>query len=82
MFTDQEVVEILKERYKKGLRIKLLRMDDPQAPPKGTLGTCTGVDDAGHILMRWDNGSRLNLIYGEDVFDIVEPNQEEICEQN
>ena len=45
----------------------LVRMDDPQAPPIGTLGTVLGVDDAGSLLMRWDNGSGLNVVYGEDI---------------
>ena len=46
----------------------MLEMDDKQAPPVGTKGTVLGVDDMGHILMRWDNGSGLSLIYGVDDF--------------
>lgn len=42
-------------------------MDDVQAPPAGTKGTVKGVDDTGSLLMRWDNGSGLNVVYGEDV---------------
>ena len=42
-------------------------MDDPQAPPTGTFGTVLGVDDTGSIMVRWDNGSGLNVVYGEDV---------------
>ena len=49
-----------------GTRIELLEMDDFQAPPVGTYGTVKGVDDTGSLLVRWDNGSRLNVIYGED----------------
>ena len=41
-------------------------MDDAQAPPIGTQGTVTGVDDAGSLLVDWDNGSELNIIYGVD----------------
>ncbi len=26
-----------------------------------------GVDDTGSLLMRWDNGSGLNVVYGEDI---------------
>ena len=48
-------------------RVELLRMDDVQAPPIGTLGTVLGVDDTGSLLMRWDNGSGLNVVYGEDL---------------
>ena len=44
-----------------------MQMDDAQAPPIGTKGTVTGVDDTGSLLMRWDNGSGLNVVYGEDI---------------
>ena len=30
-------------------------------------GTVLGVDDTGSLLMRWDNGSGLNVVYGEDI---------------
>lgn len=52
--------------YPKGTRVELISMNDVQAPPVGTKGTVVGVDDAGNILMRWDNGSSLNVIYGVD----------------
>ena len=42
-------------------------MDDPQAPPVGTEGTVTGGDDTGSLLVDWDNGSGLNVVYGEDI---------------
>ena len=31
----------------------------------------TGVDDIGSLLVHWDNGSSLNVLYGEDVVRIV-----------
>lgn len=37
--------EELMHQYPKGSRIKLVSMDDKFAPPVGTLGTVTGVDD-------------------------------------
>jgi hypothetical protein len=37
----------LRSRYPAGTRVELLRMDDVQAPPIGTKGTVTGVDDTG-----------------------------------
>ncbi len=40
-----------------------------------------GVDDAGHILRRWDTGSSLNLIPGVDQFKIVGVFMEEIKSQ-
>lgn len=46
--------------------MELLQMDDVQAPPIGTKGTVTGVDDTGSLMVNWDNGSGLNVIYGID----------------
>ena len=37
---------------KRGDRVELVHMDDPQAPPVGTCGTVTGVDDMGTIHVR------------------------------
>ena len=59
----------LKEDYPIGTRICLIRMDDVQAPPVGTKGTIIGVDDIGSILVRWDNGSSLNIIPDVDCFE-------------
>ena len=59
-------LEGLRRRYKPGTRVELLQMDDVQAPPIGTKGTVLGVDDVGSILVAWDNGSGLNVIYGID----------------
>ena len=66
-FPKKEVVEQLRKEYPVGTRVELVRMDDFQAPPIGTKGTVRGVDDAGSIMVRWDNGSGLSLAYGEDV---------------
>ena len=66
-FPTKEQVEIIKRNYPAGARIELIRMDDPQAPPKGTKGTVICVDDAGDILVNWDNGSGLNVVYGVDI---------------
>lgn len=61
----------LKEKFPKNTRLKLISMDDIQAPPSGTFGTVLGVDDIGMILVKWDNGSTLSLISEEDKFKIV-----------
>lgn len=61
----------LKEKFSKNTRLKLISMDDIQAPPSGTFGTVLGVDDIGMILVEWDNGSTLSLIPEEDKFKIV-----------
>lgn len=64
-------VEQIKEKFPEGTRIKLIRMFDEQAPKPGTLGTIHGVDDVGTILVRWDNGSYLGLIYNIDQFILI-----------
>lgn len=65
-FPSREIVERVRREYPAGTRVELVRMDDRQAPPIGTLGTVMGVDDTASLLMRWDNGSHLNVVYGED----------------
>lgn len=65
-FPSKDLVEQLRKRYPAGTRVRLVSMDDIQAPPVGTLGTVRGVDDAGDILVRWDNGSGLNVAFGVD----------------
>lgn len=71
MFVKKEIVQMLNRRYPEGTRVKLVKMDDPQAPRIGTRGTVIGVDDIGSIMVCWDNGSSLNVIYGEDVVSKV-----------
>lgn len=66
-FPSKEIVEQVRSQYPAGTRVELVRMDDIQAPPKGTKGTVIGVDDTASIMVKWDNGSRLNVVYGEDV---------------
>ncbi len=65
-FPRREIVEIIRRNYPVGCRVELVRMEDIQAPPIGTKGTVVAVDDTGSLIMRWDNGSTLNVIYGED----------------
>ena len=67
MFPSKETVERIRREYPRGTRVELIRMEDRQAPPPGTQGTVLGVDDTGSLLMRWDNGSGLNAVYGEDL---------------
>ena len=62
-----ETLERLKKEYPAGTRVELVQMDDCQAPPAGTKGTVKGIDDTGSLLMAWDNGSGLNVVYGEDI---------------
>ena len=66
-FPNRETVECVRREYPVGCRVELVRMDDAQAPPEGTKGTVVGVDDTASVMVRWDNGSGLNVVYGEDV---------------
>ena len=66
-YPSRETAESIRREYPAGTRVELVRMDDVQAPPAGTLGTVMGVDDTASLLVRWDNGSGLNVVYGEDV---------------
>ena len=65
-FADQKMVKKLRKEFPVGCRIVLDEMDDRQAPPIGTQGTCNGVDDAGNVLVSWDTGIHLNVAYGAD----------------
>lgn len=65
-FPSKEIVEQLRKEYPAGTRVELTRMDDVQAPPIGTKGTVKGVDDTASIMVACDNGSGLNVVYGED----------------
>lgn len=67
----KEMIKSLKEIYPVGTRVKLIHMEDIQAPPKGTLGTVYGVDALGSILVKWDNGSMLNVIFREDLIEKI-----------
>ena len=66
-FPSKATIEQSRRAYPVGCRVELVSMDDFQAPPTGTRGTVKGVDDAGNLLVRWDNGSGLNAVLGVDV---------------
>ena len=65
-FPSKEIVEQVRKKYPAGTRVELLKMDDCQAHPIGTKGTVTGVDDTASVMVEWDNGSHLHVIFGED----------------
>ena len=68
--TPEQIAQV-RIQYPKGARIELVWMDDPQAPIIGTTGTVIGVDDIGSIMVTWDNGSHLNVAYGEDIIRLL-----------
>jgi hypothetical protein len=66
MYIKKQQLEALRRNYPVGCRVELLQMDDIQAPPIGTHGTVDGVDDIGSIMVSWDNGSGLSVVFGVD----------------
>ena len=68
---DRKKVQELRALYTPGTWIRLIHMDDKQAPPNGTLGIVKWVDDAGTIHMKWNTESSLGLIPEKDEFEII-----------
>lgn len=61
-------IENLKVFYPRYTKVCLDYMRDEFAPPPGTIGYVTGVDDMGTIHVNWQNGSSLGLVEGVDRF--------------
>lgn len=67
IYIRKEELDALREKYPKGCRVELVKMDDPyRKMPSGMEGVVEGVDDIGTIHVRWSNGSHLGIAYGED----------------
>lgn len=50
--------------------------DDPNPIPSGTRGYVTNVNSVfpfteDHLIVKWENGSKLNVIKGIDIYDVV-----------
>lgn len=63
IFHDRETVERIRREYPAGTLVELISMNDPQSPPVGTIGEVLAVDDTGSLIMRWRNGSGLNVVF-------------------
>lgn len=59
----KSIIKRLREEYPVGCRVALIHMDDSHAPPVGTKGTVLWIDDTGSLIMKWDNGSCLNIVF-------------------
>ena len=75
-FPSKEVVESLRNEYPEGTRLSLISMEDPYSKLlPGDRGTVKHVDDGGTIHMSWDKGGSLGLVYGEDSFRKLTPEE-------
>lgn len=72
LFPYREDVKEIREEYPAGCKVRLLRMADSKAPPVGTIGTVTGVDDTATVHVDWSNGSKLGIIYGVDAVEKID----------
>jgi hypothetical protein len=81
-FPTQEQVNRIKERYPIGTVIELTAdMEDNYNPiPKGMQGEVIGIDDIGTLHMKWQNGSGLGVVVGEDSFKVISKPEEQEME--
>lgn len=64
----KELLASIQKRYPTGLRVELVKMEDPcnTSLKPGCKGTVICVDDIGTIHVKWDCGSTLGVVYGVD----------------
>lgn len=68
-----ETLKQLKETYQPGSRVELIEMNDQYTKLlPGDKGTVIAVDDIGTIHVKWDSGSTLGVVYGEDFCKRIE----------
>lgn len=65
IFQNDEVLKRVKCEYPIGSKVELVQMNDPQAPPVGTKGTVIDIDDVASLIVKWDNGCGLYVVYRE-----------------
>lgn len=71
-FPTREEVERVKKMFPIGSRVRLIHMDDPYSTlSPGDTGSITHIDDIATVHVKWDCGSSLGLVYGEDSFEIL-----------
>lgn len=68
-FPNEKELAMLREKYPIGTMVRLISMNDKQAPPVGTIGKVQFVDDIGSV--HWQNGSSLAVIPDVDVVEIL-----------
>lgn len=65
-------VDEIRNKYPKGTRIELIKMNGEPQMYSGLKGTVDLVDDMGQVHMNWENGSSLALNLDEDSFKVIE----------
>ena len=76
---NREWIKFMRDQYPVGSRIRLTEMNDPYSKLKpGTEGTLMHIDDIGTFHVKWDNGSTLGLVIGEDRFTVLPPQTHEL----
>ncbi len=70
-FPNEKELAMLREKYPAGTMVRLISMNDEQAPPVGTIGEVRFIDDAGSVHIHWQNGSSLAVIPDVDVVEIL-----------
>ena len=70
-FPSEKELAMLRKKYPIGTMVRLISMNDEQAPPVGTIGEIQFVDDAGSVHIHWQNGSSLAVIPDVDRIEIL-----------
>lgn len=60
--------DFLRNKYPSGTRVRLVQMDDVQAPPVGTLGTVMGVDDFERLFLLEKRRDSIVKVYNYKVY--------------
>lgn len=69
----QVVAAHMRRLYPAGTRIVLQHMPkDPNPVPDNSYGTVLHVDDTGTVFCEFDNGRRIGLLPGVDIFRKIE----------
>lgn len=62
----------------KGDRVELVSCSDPYTRLRsGDRGTVQLVDDVGTVHVKWDSGSTLGMVQGEDRYRVIERSSDE-----
>ena len=73
----KEKLEMLRKMYPAGTKVCLDAMEGENQMESGLKGKVIHVDDAGQIVVHWENGSSLSLIPGVDRFHKIREPQKQ-----